>query len=88
MPTAVFGVKENRRFHPFSMPKNRRAVRLKSIDGVQLQNVNTRISSLIKVTSLDSLIFFFEPPPPSPKKFERERERIVVMEQVRLRSFS
>lgn len=74
MPTAVFGVKENRRFHPFSMPKNRRAVRLKSIDGVQLQNVNTRISSLIKVTSLDSLIFFFEPPP-LPKKNPRERER-------------
>lgn len=50
MPTAAFGIKENRRFHPFPMTKHKQTVRLKSISGVQLENVNSRISSLIKVT--------------------------------------
>nr|XP_022332826.1 uncharacterized protein LOC111130267 isoform X3 [Crassostrea virginica] len=48
MPTVILGAKESRRFHPFPMTKNRRTVRLKSISGVQLENVNSRISSLIK----------------------------------------
>ena len=52
MPTVIVGAKESRRFHPFPMTKNRRTVRLKSISGVQLENVNSRISSLIKVIKI------------------------------------